>query len=150
MLNLKWNQVDVQRALAWVDSTNAKGDVSIPVPLSSYAIDVLKSQLGKHDEFVFTYKGNSIESIKLAWKKALIRANIDVYQAGKDENEKPIYKSSFRWHDLRHTWASWHVMNGTPLAVLKELGGWHDISMVMRYAHLSPEHLAKYASNSVA
>jgi hypothetical protein len=41
-------------------------------------------------------------------------------------------------------------MNGTPLPVLKELGAWHNISVVMRYAHLAPDHLMKYASNSVA
>lgn len=51
----------------------------------------------------------------------------------------------FRWHDLRHTWASWHVQAGTPLAVLKELGGWSTLDMVMRYAHLAPEHLAEHA-----
>src|SRR5699024_477461 len=49
---------------------------------------------------------------------------------------------------LRHTWASWHVQNGTPLAVLQELGGWRDLKMVLRYAHLAPGHLAPYAANS--
>jgi hypothetical protein len=53
----------------------------------------------------------------------------------------------FRWHDLRHTWASWHIQNGTPIHVLQELGGWSDIRMVQRYAHLAPEHLACYADN---
>jgi integrase len=50
-----------------------------------------------------------------------------------------------RWHDLRHTWASWHVQAGTPLAVLKELGGWASLDMVLRYAHLAPGHLADHA-----
>lgn len=51
----------------------------------------------------------------------------------------------FRWHDLRHTWASWHVQNGTPLYVLPELWGWESPEMVRKYAHLSCEHLAPYA-----
>jgi len=51
----------------------------------------------------------------------------------------------FRWHDLRHTWASWHVQQGTPLHALQELGGWESAEMVRRYAHLSAEHLAAYA-----
>ncbi len=51
----------------------------------------------------------------------------------------------FRWHDLRHTWASWHVQNGTPLHALQELGGWETADMVRRYAHLAAEHLAPYA-----
>ncbi len=53
----------------------------------------------------------------------------------------------FRRHDLRHTWASWHVQNGTPIHVLQELGGWSNIRMVQRFAHLAPEHLARYADN---
>ena len=53
----------------------------------------------------------------------------------------------FRWHDLRHTWASWHVQSGTPLQVLQELGGWSCYEMVLRYAHLSADHLADYAEN---
>jgi integrase len=69
-----------------------------------------------------------------AWRKALVRAGI----------------KDFRWHDLRHTWASWHVQNGTPLHVLKELGGWADLTMVLRYAHLSSKHLEEYAENSKA
>ncbi len=44
---------------------------------------------------------------------------------------------NFRWHDLRHTWASWHVQNGTSLQELQLLGGWSSFTMVLRYAHLS-------------
>lgn len=54
---------------------------------------------------------------------------------------------NFRWHDLRHTWASWHVQSGTPLNVLQELGGWESVEMVQRYAHLGRSHLAAYADN---
>lgn len=148
VFNLKWSEVDLNRKLAWVDATEAKADKSIPVPLSQYAVNILESQKEKHKTHVFTYKGEPIGSVKTAWNKALIRAKIDLVETDKkDKDGNPIYKSTFRWHDLRHTWASWHVQNGTPLAVLKELGGWHDISMVMKYAHLSPDHLTKYADN---
>jgi site-specific recombinase XerC len=54
----------------------------------------------------------------------------------------------YRHIKLRHTWASWHVQNGTPLHILKELGGWATYEMVQRYAHLAPEHLAKFAGNA--
>jgi integrase len=52
---------------------------------------------------------------------------------------------AFRFHDLRHTWASWHVMSGTSLQELMELGGWKSFEMVLRYAHLAPEHLSAAA-----
>ncbi|WP_442919724.1 tyrosine-type recombinase/integrase [Methylobacter sp.] len=55
----------------------------------------------------------------------------------------------FRWHDLRHTWASWHIQVGVPLNVLQELGGWADYKMVLLYAHLASEHLAQHAANVV-
>ena len=51
----------------------------------------------------------------------------------------------FRWHDLRHTWASWHVQAGTPLFALQEMGGWSSAEMVRRYAHLAADHLAPFA-----
>lgn len=46
----------------------------------------------------------------------------------------------FRFHDLRHTWASWLIQSGVPLSVLQEMGGWESIEMVRRYAHLAPNH----------
>ena len=57
------------------------------------------------------------------------------------------HPTDFRWHDLRHTWASWHAQSGTPLHVLQELGGWSNGDMVKRYAHLSHQQLGNYASN---
>ena len=64
-----------------------------------------------------------------AWYGALERAGV----------------SNFRWHDLRHTWASWHVQSGTPLFALQELGGCESAEMVRRYAHLAADHLAPFA-----
>ena len=58
--------------------------------------------------------------------------------------------TNFRWHDLRHTWASYHVQQGTPVNALQELGGWNNAEMVRRYAHLSVEHLAEYAERLCA
>ena len=47
-----------------------------------------------------------------------------------------------RWHDLRHSWASWAVQSGVTLQQLMLLGGWRSFSMVLRYAHLAPDQLA--------
>jgi len=59
-----------------------------------------------------------------------------------------IHYQDFRWHDLRHTWASWHVQNGTSLQELQQLGGWSSFEMVLRYAHLSGE-LLRSAANRI-
>ncbi|WP_414040733.1 tyrosine-type recombinase/integrase [Acidithiobacillus sp. M4-SHS-6] len=88
---------------------------------------IVLRQTGKHPERVFTYRRKPVRQTNTrAWTKALEKANI----------------RNFRWHDLRHTWASWHVQAGTPLERLQEMGGWESIEMVRRYAHLAPEHLA--------
>lgn len=130
---LQWSQVDLQRRCAWIHADQAKAGKSISVPLNDDAMAVLRSQIGKHETNVFSYKGAPVgRANNHAWRKALIRAGIE----------------NFRWHDLRHTWASWHVQNGTPLHVLKELGGWADLTMVLRYAHLSSEHLSEFAENA--
>lgn len=49
--------------------------------------------------------------------------------------------SDFRFHDLRHTWASWHRQAGTSCDELKDLGGWKSRVMVDRYAKYATEHL---------
>ena len=129
---LLWSQIDLARKTAWVHADQAKGGKPIAVPLSDDALRVIREQRFKHPTHVFTYRSKPVHQVNgKAWHAALKRAGI----------------TDFRWHDLRHTWASWHVQNGTPLAVLKELGGWSDIKMVMKYAHLSSEHLAKYVDN---
>ena len=90
--------------------------------------------MGKHHTHVFTFRGQPVQWVNTkAWKRALRLTGIE----------------DFRWHDLRHTWASWHVQAGTSLYELQQLGGWESAEMVKRYAHLAPEHLAKAASNIV-
>ena len=132
---LEWRQVDLERRIAWIHADQAKAKRVIAVPLNAEAVVVLREQAGKHPVRVFTYAGRPLESAGFgAWKNALKRAGI----------------KDFRWHDLRHTWASWHIAAGTPLVVLKELGGWASLDMVMVYAHLAPEHLAEHAERIAA
>lgn len=49
--------------------------------------------------------------------------------------------SDFRYHDLRHTFASWAVQRNATLQEVKDLLGHRSLAMVLRYSHLSPEHL---------
>jgi integrase len=112
-----------------VHPDQAKARKAIAVPLSNAAVMVIRGQVGKHPAYVFSYRGNPIVNPNnSAWEKALKRAGIE----------------NFRWHDLRHTWASWHVQAGTPRHVLQELGGWESVEMVRRYARMFSEHLADY------
>ena len=127
---LLWSQVDLARQVAWIHADQAKARKAIPVPLNSEALEIVTRQLGKHPTHVFTYKGNTVFQVSTkTWYAALKRAGIE----------------NFRWHDLRHTWASWHVQNGTPMFALQEMGGWESPEMVRRYAHLAADHLAPYA-----
>lgn len=133
---LRWSEIDMQRRCCWVLPEDAKAGVAIAVPLSARALKLIKQQIGRHLEYVFTYQPRgkkAPEPIKgklstQAWHKALARAGI----------------ADFRWHDLRHTWASWHVQRGTPMRALMELGGWSGLDMVQRYSHLSADHLLAY------
>lgn len=129
LLGLRWAQVDMARRVAWFEGEEMKNGQALGVYLNGEARAVLRRQIGKHTTVVFTYQGRPIKQASTpAWYRALKRAGI----------------GDFRWHDWRHTWASWHVQNGTPLYALQEQGGWKTTQMVRRYAHLSAEHFAAY------
>jgi integrase len=131
VLRLQWNQVNLTQRLAWIHADQAKAREAIAVPLNELAMSVLNRQRGRHDQCVFTYKGRPVSQANTrVWRKALADLGIE----------------NFRWHDLRHTWASWLAMNGATLSELQELGGWKSASMVRRYAHLSANHLMKVSS----
>lgn len=126
---LLWSQVDLVRRTAWIHPDQAKARKAIAVPLSAAAVIVIREQIGKHPTHVFSYKGNHVIQVNTkTWRATLAKVGI----------------TNFRWHDLRHTWASWHVQAGTPLHVLQELGGWECVEMVRKYAHFSSSHLAEY------
>lgn len=124
---LQWMQIDMERRTVWIPKKKAKKRKGFSVPLNDLAIEILQRQLGKHPDRVFTYEGMPITWVNTrCWRHALRRAGIH----------------DFRWHDLRHTWATWHIQNGTSIYELKELGGWETIEMVERYAHLGTHQMA--------
>jgi integrase len=137
--HLTWAQVDLRRKQLMIPAARAKAGETIAIPLSPRAVTILRAQRGKHPERVFTYKRQGkkngdrvpIEHVPLddangaAFRKACKRAKLPW----------------LRWHDLRHTWASWAIQRGVPPHVLQELGGWKSEAMVRRYGHLTVEHL---------
>jgi len=131
ILQLEWGEVDMDRCYAWVEAGRAKSSVARTVPLNADAMAVLKRRHGIHERYVFARVSKPAKQVDAKiFRAALERAGIE----------------NFRFHDLRHTWASWHVQRGTPLMVLKELGGWETLEMVQKYAHLAPSHLAAHAA----
>ena len=127
---LEWSRVDLERRTAWLDQT--KNGTPRGVPLNADAFVVLEEQQGKHPQYCFTYRGKPIrwEMTNSAWHTALGKAGL----------------KDFRFHDLRHTWASWHRQAGTSTDELKDLGGWKSRVMVDRYAKFATENLAVAAS----
>jgi len=136
--HLTWSQVDLRRRVLVVPASRAKAGDTIAIPLSARALAILRAHRGAHRERVFTFKrGPKGRPLPFSdangheFKQAAARAGVPW----------------LRWHDLRHTWASWHVQGGTPPHVLQELGGWKSYAMVKRYGHLSVEHLRAYAEH---
>ena len=131
---LEWGQVDMVRKRAWVHPDEAKAGEPIGVPLTPQALEVLRQQAGKSAVWVFPMRdGNPLPKLKSRdWKAIVKRADI----------------AACTWHDLRHTWATWHVMGGTPVEVLQKLGGWKDLRMVLRYSHLAESFVDGYAENA--
>lgn len=127
---LEWSRVDLARHTAWLDDT--KNGTPRGVPLNADAVPVLEEQRGKHPQYCFTYRGTPIrwELTNSAWHTALGKVGL----------------KNFRFHDLRHTWASWHRQAGTSTDELKDLGGWKSRVMVDRYAKFATEHLAVAAA----
>jgi integrase len=131
---LEWGQVDLARRKAWVHADEAKAGDAIGIPLNAAAMAVLEAQRGRSEVWVFPMKdGNPLTKIKTRdWKSAVKRAGI----------------APCTWHGLRHTWATWHIMGGTPLEVLQRLGGWKDLRMVLRYSHMAESFVDRYAENA--
>jgi integrase len=129
VVELRWQWVDMGTRTLTVPGAYFKNGNEFCIPLSEEAMLVLREQLNKHHEFVFTYQGRPMPALQhTEWKSILAKADI----------------TNFRWHDLRHTWATDMVKAGCPLHVLQKLGGWETIQMVMKYAHHDVESLRQF------
>jgi integrase len=130
--NLTWDRIDLKAKRAWVPGVQMKGGQTFSFPLSTSLMELLKQarKLSPKGDRVFQYDGKPIANFHTAaFRKAAKRADV-----------LPL-----RWHDLRHTGASWAVQNGVTLPELMILGGWKSYKMVLRYAHFAPSHAAKAA-----
>ena len=129
--SLEWSTFDLENRHLWIPGSQHKNRRPHSVPLNETAVSLLQKQKGIHAVRVFTYKGQPVANVNTkAWKAALLRAGIE----------------DFRWHDLRHTFATWYRRAGTPTHELQRLGGWKTGAMVERHAHVAPEALQHAAS----
>ena len=117
LVKMARSQINLELRHAWVKATQSKNGKPIAIPLNEIALEVLRRQIGKHPTRVFTFRGKPFKAANTkAWVEALKRAGIE----------------DFRWHDLRHTWATWQRQAGTPTHELQRLGGWKTAAMVER------------------
>ena len=130
LINLCWSDVDWQRHVITLHDTKNKERRLLP--LVHYALKLMEAHSKVRNitsDLVFPSSSNPQRpwDSRSAWEAALKRANID----------------NFRFHDLRHSCASYLAMNGASLAEIAEVLGHKTLQMVKRYAHLSEAHTAK-------
>jgi integrase len=113
----------------------AKGKKMHSVPLLPRAVEILREAIGDRTEgYVFLNNGLPMGDFKKAWATKKRNAGIP---------------KDFRWHDLRHTFASWCVGNGMPITLAQELLGHKNLSTTMRYAHYGREAATKSLHDTI-
>ncbi|MCY7297070.1 site-specific integrase [Alteromonas sp. a30] len=129
LLSLEWFNVDLTNRVITIKGEKAKSGKTRHIPLNGEAHTSLSSwrEINPQSTYVFEgEQGKPITDIKKAWNNLLEAANIN----------------NFRFHDLRHHFASKLVMAGVDLNTVRELLGHGNLEMTLRYAHLAPEHKA--------
>ena len=136
LFSLCWEQVDLERATITIVGAYAKNGKTLHIPLNSRALEALQQwhPLPIKQGLIFPNKdGQPMDNVRKSWAGVL----------------KEAYVSHFRWHDLRHHFASRFVMAGVDLNTTRELLGHSTLELTLRYAHLAPEHKAEAVSRLV-
>jgi len=130
ILDLKWENINFENKVIILLPEQTKSRRRHILPLNDVALEVLKRRFECRVSgcpYVFHRQGKKVKSVKEAFKNALKRAGIE----------------NFRFHDLRHTFASRLVQKNVDLYVVKELLNHSDIRTTQRYAHLKLDNLKK-------
>jgi integrase len=131
LFNLEWCDIDTGGALLTVQGHGAKSGKTRHIPLNREALATMaawKAQSsGTGLVFPSPKTGERMDNISTAWKKLMHDSEI----------------VAFRFHDIRHSFASSLVMAGVDLNTVRELLGHADLKMTLRYAHLAPKHKAQ-------
>jgi len=128
LFQLRWSDIDFQEGNLSVSPLAEKTGKLVHIPMNPEVKETLEAwqeqTRGKHSELVFPSPrgGNRFDNCKKAWAGLMKDAQIE----------------NFRWHDMRHDFASQLVMCGVDLNTVRELMGHSDLKMTLRYAHLAP------------
>jgi integrase len=136
LFDLLWCDVNFDARILTVNGSVAKSGKTRHIPLNKEAWETLHKWHQHHSDNKLVFPGKNGERfnhIKKSWGGVIGDAGI----------------SSFRFHDLRHHFASKLVMAGVDLNTVRELLGHADIEMTLRYSHLAPEHKAKAVAKLV-
>jgi len=129
ILGLRWDEINFSRAVITLHETK-NGDRRV-LPLAEHALKVIKQHAQVRQlncDLVFPSKNlTKPVDIRTPFETALKRAGIE----------------DFRFHDLRHSCASYLAMNGASMAEIAEILGHKTLQMVKRYAHLSDAHTSE-------
>jgi len=121
LLGLRWSDIDLKNRMIRVEKTKTNERRIIPISEALFKHFLEMSHKNKNGFIFSTYKKN----LRRNFEAGLKRAGIE----------------DFRFHDLRHTFASHLVMSGAGLKVVQDLLGHKTMAMTMRYSHLSQSHL---------
>jgi len=125
ILNLKWQDVDLRNRVIKIRKTKNNETRIVPINDTLYnELMAIEPGIGNRHVFIDN-DGNPLGNIKKGFYGAMRRASI----------------TDFRFHDLRHTFASRLVLAGVDIRTVQELLGHKDIRMTVRYSHLSDMHL---------
>lgn len=131
LFNLTWNDIDFERKIMTIQGTGTKSGKTLHIPLNKEALDTLQQwkKQSKGSGLVFPGKdGEKMNHCNTSWRAILKEAGIE----------------NFRWHDMRHNFASKLVMSGVDLTTVRELLGHADFTMTLRYSHLG-DHIKRQA-----
>lgn len=125
ILNLKWTDIDMKHRFILLRDDSTKTSEKREIPISDTLFDTIRSLPRRLDsDYIFN---NISKDFRKRFASALKRAKI----------------SNFRFHDLRHTFASHLVMAGVDITTVSKLLGHKSLTMTLRYAHLAPSHLVE-------
>jgi integrase len=133
LLGLEWDRVDMLNRKILLEARHTKTRRRRTVPLNQDALCALmriqawQMDISIQPSFVFADESGKIRCFHCHWCAALRRAGIE----------------NFRIHDMRHTFASWLVMDGVSIYIVKDLLGHASVTQTEIYAHLAPDQSAK-------